>query len=123
MPIIFKIFNEGFAWLSFILGLTLASTFIIRICIQKNTKCMKSIEKILGILLILTGTIHGIFSGGLVTSLTGTICWIVSILIGLNYISRKLLKKQGNWIKYHRILTILFLLTLVLHLVDVKVFL
>lgn len=122
MPIIYKIFNEGFAWLSVILGLILASKFIIRFWIQKSAKCIKSADIILGVLLIFTGAIHGVFSGGLVVSLTGTICWVVSILIGINYISRKLLKKQGNWIKYHKILNILFLLTLVLHLIDIKVF-
>ena len=29
--------------------------------------------------------------------LLGTICWIVSILMGVNWITKKLLKKQGNW--------------------------
>ena len=84
---------------------------------------MRITHKLIGVALVITGLVHGIFSGEPVISLnTGTICWVVSILMCLNWMTRKLLIKQGNWNKYHRILTVIFLLTLGLHLIHIKIF-
>lgn len=126
-----KIFNEGFAWLSTIIGIILSFKLVTRILMQKGkiykdiygnlNKCMRYTHKPLGIILVITGLVHGIFSSEDVLSLNlGTMCWILSILTGISYMIRKSLSKQSNWIKYHRILTILFILTLGLHIIDVK---
>lgn len=133
MDIIHKILNEGFAWLSLAFGVILTCKFVVRIGIKKSetyrdelkklNKYMANTHKLMGISLVITGLIHGIFSGESVISLnTGTICWIVSITLGVNWMARKMLRKQGSWIKYHRLLTIIFLLTLGFHLIDVKIF-
>ncbi|MDU3338057.1 FMN-binding protein [Paraclostridium bifermentans] len=133
MDIIHKILNEGFAWLSVAFALILTCKFVVRIGIKKSetykeelkklNKYMANTHKLMGISLVIIGLIHGIFSGESIISLnTGTICWIVSITLGINWMARKILRKQGSWIKYHRLLTIIFLLTLGLHLIDVKIF-
>lgn len=49
----------------------------------------------------------------------GTICWILSILLGLNYLLRSIFRKKSHWIIYHRILTVVFILIIVLHIIDV----
>ncbi|TQO56280.1 hypothetical protein [Paraclostridium bifermentans] len=133
MYIIHKILNEGFAWLSVAFGLILTCKFVVRIGMKKSkiyrdelkklNKYMANTHKLMGISLVLTGLIHGIFSGESVISLnTGTICWVISITLGVSCMARKILRKQGSWIKYHRILIIIFLLTLGFHLIDVKIF-
>lgn len=133
MDIIHKILNEGFAWLSVAFGLILTCKFIVRIAIKRSgiyidelknlNKYMANTHKLMGLSLVITGLIHGIFSGESVISLnTGTICWIISITLGASWMARKILRKQGNWIKYHRVLTVIFLLTLGFHLIDVKIF-
>lgn len=133
MDIIHKILNEGFAWLSVVFGLILTCKFVVRIGTKKSetykdelkklNKYMANTHKLMGISLVITGVIHGIFSGESVISLnTGTICWVISITLGVSWMARKILRKQGSWIKYHRLLTIIFLLTLALHLIDVKIF-
>ncbi len=84
---------------------------------------MANTHKLMGISLVIIGLIHVIFSGESVISLnTGTVCWVISITLGVSWMTRKILRKQGSWIKYHRLLTIIFLLTLGRHLIDVKIF-
>ncbi|MCE9676798.1 FMN-binding protein [Paraclostridium bifermentans] len=133
MDIIHKILNEGFAWLSVAFGLILTCKFVVRIGMKKSriyrdelkklNKYMANTHKLMGISLVITGLIHGIFSGESVISLnTGTICWVISITLGVSWMARKILRKKGNWIKYHRVLTLIFLLTLGFHLIDVKIF-
>lgn len=128
-----KIFNEGFAWLSVALGGVLALKYIVRKCIIKSkenkksfiklNKYMKSTHIYLGVALIITGLVHGLFSSQSVFSINlGTLCWISSILLGISWAIRKKLKNPSSWIKYHRALTVLFIVTLGLHLFDIKIY-
>ena len=128
-----KFLNEGFAWLSALLGGILALKYVARQCLIKSkenkeffkqlNKYMRKTHIYMGIALIITGVIHGYFSSDDVLSLNlGTLCWIMSILLGISYAIRKSLSKPAKWMKYHRVLTILFLLTLGLHLIDIKIY-
>ncbi len=133
MDITDKILNIYMANISLIIGIVLSLKYISRIYAIKNTKYknnflfinkyMSKTHKTLGITLVVTGFIHGLFSSFNILSFNmGTICWVLSILLGVNFAIRKKMKKPSEWIKYHRILTVFFLLTLLLHLIEVGKF-
>ena len=81
-----------------------------------------------GILMIITGFLHGIFSGNeIMTSFEdmqiaskfftlnlGTVCFIVTLFLWLTYLLRRQFKKR--WIIIHRELTALLILLTVLHI-------
>ncbi len=71
----------------------------------------------MGISLAIVSLIHGIASQTPV--LWGIVCCITIFLLGFNYMLRKKIKKP-NWMKVHRILTVVMLVTLVLHLGEIK---
>ncbi len=117
--------NYGFAWLSVILGILLAIKFMARKLACKNewarrlNKHLRKTHIPLGILLIVAGFVHGLNSSDQLFSLNlGTATWLLSILLGVNYIVRFMLN-NGAWIKVHRILTILFLFCIIIHVIDV----
>jgi uncharacterized protein with FMN-binding domain len=67
-----------------------------------------------------TGLIHGLFSSEPVLSFNiGTVSWIISILLGVNWMVRKRLAKFKGWLYYHRVLTVVFLVLIVVHVIDV----
>ena len=75
-------------------------------------------HKLIGILLIAAGAVHGLFSSDTLWSLNlGTVTWIVSILLGISWLLRKKVKK--TWMTVHRLLTVAFVALLVLHIVNV----
>lgn len=131
MNFVEKFLNEGLAWISTIIGVFLSCKYLIRKYLQLNTPYKTDLIKLnkyakkyhihLGILLVILGLVHGLFSSFNVISFNmGTICWIISVLLGINWFIRKKLNSPGLWIKYHRFLTIIFLLTLFLHLTEVN---
>ena len=74
----------------------------------------------MGIGLIIVGFIHGINSSVKITDLNwGTVLWLISIILGLNYMLRKEIKDRSLWIKIHRGLTIVFIGVLVIHVFAV----
>lgn len=122
--------NFGFAWISVLLTVALSIIYILRkvivhtksknIYFIKLNKGLRKHHKVMGILLVITGVIHGYFSSESILSINlGTIAWIVSILLGLNWMARKSLSKYKSWIYYHRVLTAAFILTIILHVVQV----
>ncbi|KOA20015.1 urocanate reductase precursor [Clostridium homopropionicum DSM 5847] len=122
--------NFGFAWISVILTIILSIIYILRKMLIKSkyeNKVLASINKSLrkyhkefGIALVITGFIHGYFSSDEILSFNlGTVAWVVSILLGLNWMARKVLSKYRGWIYYHRGLTVIFILTILLHVVQV----
>lgn len=86
-----------------------------------------------GVLMVFTGLLHGLFAGNnadtklsevhigseLLSLNWGTICFVVSVLLGRSYLARKGLEK--NWMKVHRILTICLLVCLALHMAGVGI--
>ncbi len=85
-----------------------------------------------GILLLVTGLVHGIFAGNakdatlsnfqpcavLFTFNYGTICLVFAILLAATYMFRKILKK--NWIVLHRLFTVGLVASLFLHLMFLR---
>lgn len=118
--------NFIFAWISIILVILLTIIYFLRIFRKKakwittlNRK-LRRYHKHIGIVLLLTGLLHGIFSSErLLTLNLGTVCWILSMLLGLNYVFRSIFTKKSHWIVYHRILTLIFIVIIVLHIIDV----
>lgn len=122
--------NFGLAWISVILGFLLSIIYILRIVnrTSRNSLSMlvslnKNLRKyhiVLGVLLIITGLVHGISSSQSVFSFNlGTLCWIISILLGISWIIRKKFKKGITWIKLHRVLTVIFVVSIIWHVIDV----
>lgn len=122
--------DMGFAWISVILAFILSIIYVLRILSRNKgrsgklagslNKALRKHHKYIGALLVLTGLIHGIFSSQEVLSLNlGTVVWIISILLGINWMIRKHLSRFKGWIFYHRLLTVLFIGVLVWHIVDV----
>lgn len=94
-----------------------ASSYIL-FC-RKANHILRELHKPLGILLVITGIVHGLLSSESVFTFNlGTFCWILSVLLGINWIIRSRLKKKG-WMYYHHILTLLFCITLLYHIIDV----
>lgn len=124
--------NIGLAKLSTVLAILLSIIYVLR---KSNFKFFNNKNKVLGnlnkwlrfphkelgVVLIITGLVHGLYSSDSVLSLNwGTACWVMSVLLGLNFMFKKHFKKRKGWIYYHRVLTILFIFTLVVHIALVK---
>ncbi|MCX7922539.1 MAG: FMN-binding protein [Clostridia bacterium] len=122
--------NMGFAWISVILAFFLSIIYVLRIASRNKGKLgelfgkinrgLRKHHKYMGMLLVLTGFIHGLFSTQKVWSFNlGTIAWVVSILLGINWMVRKYVGKSKGWMFYHRLLTVVFIGTIVWHVIDV----
>jgi len=123
------VLDYGFAWIAVFLAAVLAVVYITSKIAQGDTKkgkasglnrALRKPHIVLGILCISTGLIHGLASSDTVWSLNvGTVSWVLSILLGINFLIRKRLKAAGGWMVYHRIITVFFLASIVWHIVDV----
>ena len=122
--------NFGLAWISVLLALFLSVSYITkkafiefplkRTFFIKLNKKVRMYHKEVGIILLITGLVHGIFSTEVLFSINwGTALWIISILLGISWMLRKKLAKRKGWIYYHRVLVVFFLFTIVIHVVDV----
>ncbi|MGN1167287.1 MAG: hypothetical protein ACI4S2_12770 [Lachnospiraceae bacterium] len=123
-----------FAWVTVFLAIITMLKYVARI--SKSVKANRFFHKIhipAGVLMVFTGLLHGLLAGNfgdtklsearigvaLFSFNWGTICFVVSVLLGLSYLIRKRLKK--NWMKVHRILTVCLLVCLMLHVVEVGI--
>lgn len=122
--------NLGTAWISMLLVFLLSIVYLIRIAAKRKgkignlfgriKKCLRKHHKLMGILLVLTGLIHGLFSSEKVWTLNiGTVAWLVSVLLGINWMVRKRLSRFKGWMYYHRLLTVVFIGIIIWHIVDV----
>lgn len=122
--------NFGFAWISVFLVIILSIIYILRkIATKSNNRnsiitkintALRKHHRLIGILLMLTGLIHGLFSSQNVFSFNiGTLTWVFSILLGINWMLRKYLSKHKGWMFYHRLLTVIFIIVIGIHVVDV----
>lgn len=118
--------NIGLAWVTVILGVLTSVIYVLRflnkkfkgknVIVKSLNKHLRKHHKTLGIAMVFTGLIHGIYSSSSVLSFNmGTVCWIVIILLGINWMIRKKFKNK-NWIFYHRFLTLIFIITLLSHI-------
>ena len=82
--------------------------------INKLNRRLRKMHIPLGIALAVTAFVHAIFSStGIFTPIWGALCLIFLVLTCLTWFFRK--KKEFKW---HRALTVAFLITLVLHLAE-----
>lgn len=112
--------NLTFAWISTVFILLLLILYPLKIYF-KTTKArfiLNKIHKPLGIIVIPLIFFHCRFSSQNIALNTGTICLFIVILLFFTYIFRKKLKKF--WIKFHRILAIILLITLFSHIYIAK---
>lgn len=80
-------------------------------------KRLRKTHKLLGITLAVVVIIHGISAES--PMLWGIACAVSIFLLGLSFILRKKIKKP-NWMKVHRALAIIMLLTFTLHMVELE---
>lgn len=122
------------AWLTVLFCLMAGLKWIARI--SKNPSANRFFHKIhipFGILALIAGLLHGILAGNFpfatLTNFTvapvlftwnfGTFCFLCVILLAVSYLLRKKLRRY--WMPVHRVLTVLTLLLLVLHLLDMGI--
>lgn len=122
--------NFGLAWISVLLAVILAAAYFTRKAIieipkkrDKFIKLNKALRKYhiyIGAALVITGVLHGIFSTEKLFSINwGTFLWVVSILLGISWMLKKRLSGKKNWMHYHRLLVVLYMFSIVIHVVDV----
>lgn len=124
------VLNFGFAWIAVILAATLVLVYLLRVMwmyklgtrtlLGNWNRALRKHHKTIGIFLLLTGLVHGLASSEQVLSVNlGTVNWLVVVLLGMSWMFRKRLSGFKSWMFWHRCLTAAFILTLVLHIVDV----
>lgn len=125
------LFNVTLAWISVALLVALSIIYLLRIVnkyffnnqnavLKKWNKHLRKHHKWMGIMIIITGLLHGILSSfSLLSFNMGTLLLVVFILLALSFILRKIFARGTTWIKFHRILTGFAFVLLVLHLVEV----
>lgn len=128
------LFSLILAWVSVLLCLLEAFRFIARV--SKAPKLNRVFHKChipCGVLLLVTGGVHGILAGNLpdasfskieiapvfFTLNWGTACFLCGALLAVSYLLRKKLRRW--WMAAHRLLTVLMLAFLVLHVADMGI--
>lgn len=126
--------SQILAWVSTLLCIAEALRYAARI--SKNKALNRAFHKShipLGVLLLITGGIHGLIAGNLpdaglsaielapvfFTLNWGTACFISSVLLAVSYLARKGLGKK--WMPLHRILTVLMIAFLAVHLTEMGI--
>lgn len=122
------------AWLAVLCAVFAVLKFFARI--SRNRKLNRFFSKIhisFGVLLLAFGLLHGIFAGNMASATLadftpaavlftwnwGTACLVLALLLALTYVFRKQLKK--HWMPAHRVLTVLLVITLGFHLLNVGI--
>ena len=87
---------------------------------QKTNRALRKRHKNLGLFMILCGLAHGYLSSENILSLNlGTFLWLLSLMLGINWLIRKKLKNKISWIKVHRALVVVLLISLPAHIYAV----
>ena len=85
--------------------------------VNRLNRRLRKIHIPLGIALAVTAFVHAIFSStGIFAPIWGALCLIFLVLTCLTWFFRK--KKGFNFMKWHRALTVAFLITLILHMAE-----
>lgn len=122
------------AWVSVALTAITAIKFLARISkIKPLNRFFRKIHIPSGIILLITSAVHGIIAGNppgveltqisffseLFSLNWGTAAFVCIVLLAVVYLIRKLLSKK--WMPLHRVLTVIMIVTLVLHLFETGV--
>lgn len=115
-----------FAWIAAVSVILLSIIYILRKVagkkkgsfLYKLNKVLRRYHKPLGIIAIITGFIHGLYSAlPILSGNKGTILLVVMILLGLGFMLRK--KMRGKWALSHRIMAVIACALLILHILEV----
>jgi hypothetical protein len=130
MNMLFKfILNYGFAWLTLLICAFLCSKYLLRKKIQsasgetlekwlKVNGVIKPLHDVLGFVVVAVGLIHGLNSPKTVLSLHfGSVSWLILLLFACSWLIKK--NFYPYWLKIHRVLAVLIVLTIIGHIVDV----
>lgn len=122
--------NLAVAWVAVILAGICAIKYVVRLAAQRSgprqqrwrqlNRCLGGSHRWLGWALIGTGLVHGLLSSQSVFSLNlGTLCWVCSVLLGVGWLLRARQSRRSDWVTYHRLLTAVFLISIVVHVINV----
>jgi len=125
------ILNYVLAWVGILLAVALCVIYILRVVekkmgngqdnwMKRANQLLRRYHKPLGIILVIVGLIHGLYSSDELLSLNlGTLLWAVSLALGLNWMFRRYKHYPKSWIHLHRYLALLFVLLIPIHIIDV----
>lgn len=108
-------------WITFGLCLILLAKFIVRILKMKTiNKVLRKTHKPLGIVAFIIGMVHGLHylikkPQKIVENITGVVSLVLIALLIINFISRKKLKSK--WFFLHRLMSVIFTIILIVHLI------
>lgn len=118
------IFSGVLAWITLFLFVLLVIKYIIRLLakrftwLQPTNRIFSKIHKPAGLLILITGLLHGLTSSAMVFSLNlGTITLISFILLAISYFLKRFYKPR--FLLIHRALTIISIILVITHIVDV----
>lgn len=118
-----------FAWIAVFIAVFLLAKYLLRRALQcSEGERRKSLTKVnrywkwphivFGFVLITIGLVHGLSSTVKVLSFNfGTVNWLVTVCFGLTWLFRNRLRSK--WLRFHQVLAVLFLVTLVTHVINV----
>lgn len=119
--------NKPLAQLSSVLGILVSIIYILRRMGRQYPKdhwCnvldrkLRQIHKPLGVTLMIVASLHMLCSlTYLLDCIWGIICMVVILLLGASYMIRK---KTKRWLMINRILTLIFVVTMLLHIGEVR---
>lgn len=110
-------------WVTFGVCIILLAKFIGRVSKSKNFNLLLRKTHIpFGIAAIVLGAVHGLFfliehPQKIAGNSTGIVLWALTCFLALTYVLRKKLK--AKWFFLHRLLSVLFILLLIVHIVVV----
>jgi uncharacterized protein with FMN-binding domain len=122
------------AWISVALAAMLSIIWIFRIVIKKNhlkknntyydlNRTLRKWHKFTGISFVAVSALHGILSTiALISFNFGTAMTALGLLMGTTYYLRKRFTNKQFWIKLHRVLTLVILLMIPIHILEVDGF-
>lgn len=115
-----------FAWIAAISVILLSIIYVLRKIagkkkgsfLYKLNKTLRKYHKPLGIIAVLSGFIHGLYSAiPILSGNKGTILLVIMILLGIGFMFRK--KMRGKWALSHRVMALTACILLVLHILEV----
>lgn len=127
------ILNIVLGWVSVVLVFLLSVIYILRVVnkqffdnkqptLKKLNKGLRKPHILLGKLALLTAFIHGLTSTGEILSFNyGTYVFVFMLLLGVSFMLKKQLKAYMGFMFYHRILTLITIVLLVIHLIDIGI--
>ncbi len=89
--------------------------------LRKLSTYTSKLHPYIGMLVILTGFIHGTMALGTFRIHTGWITWVIICIMAVIAVVGKQLKVQ-NWVQFHRSLGILLILSIFLHIFYRNIF-